>query len=292
MDFNNAAELLKLTEENNCRISDIMLEREISEGGLTKEQAIDKMAEAWRIMQEAATAPAKHPVKSMGGLIGGESKKLTDHLDKSLAGSLISKAMIYAVGVMEVNASMGVIVAAPTAGSSGIVPGVLLAMKDEYHFSDEGIIAAMFNASAIGYIAMRNATVAGAEGGCQAEVGVATAMASSAAVELMGGTPSQCMEAASVCLMNLLGLVCDPVGGLVEYPCQNRNVAGVSIALTSAEMSLAGIRQLIPLDEMIQTMYNVGKRIPFELRETALGGCAVCQHAMAAFEAAKATKGE
>ena len=168
----------------------------------------------------------------------------------------------------------GLIVASPTAGSAGIVPGLMLAMQEHYQFSDEEIIRALFNASAIGYLAMRNATVAGAVGGCQAEVGVASAMAASAAVELMGGSPKECTFASSTVLMNMLGLVCDPVGGLVEYPCQNRNAAGVANAIIAAEMALAGIPQLIPLDEMIQTMFTVGKKLPAELRETAMGGCA------------------
>lgn len=174
------------------------------------------------------------------------------------------------MATLETNASMGLIVASPTAGSAGIVPGLMLAMQEHYQFSDEEIIQALFNASAIGYLAMRNATVAGAVGGCQAEVGVASAMAASAAVELMGGTPRKCTFAASTVLMNMLGLVCDPVGGLVEYPCQNRNAAGVANAIIAAEMALAGIPQLIPLDEMIQTMFTVGKKLPAELRETAM----------------------
>lgn len=191
------------------------------------------------------------------------------------------RAIAYAMGVLEVNASMGLIVAAPTAGSSGVVPGVLLALQKEYDISDERVIDALFNASAIGYLAMQNATVAGAVGGCQAEIGVASAMAASATVELMGGTPLQCTEAASTVLMNMLGLVCDPVGGLVEYPCQNRNASGASNALIAAEMSLAGIHQLIPLDEMMDIMYTVGKKLPPELRETALGGCALSPSACA-----------
>ena len=138
------------------------------------------------------------------------------------------------------------------------------------------------NASAIGYLAMRNATVSGAVGGCQAEVGVASAMAASAAVELMGGTPNQCREAASTALMNLLGLVCDPVGGLVEYPCQNRNAIGAAGALTAAELALCGVKQLIPLDEMLAAMYNVGRRLSPDFRETAMGGCAVTPSACAA----------
>ena len=169
---------------------------------------------------------------------------------------------------------MGLIVAAPTAGSSGVVPGVLLALQDEFNLSDEEITNALFNAGAVGYLAMRNATVAGAVGGCQAEVGVASAMAASAAVELMGGTPGQCLSAASTVLMNMLGLVCDPVGGLVECPCQSRNASGAANALTAAEMALSCIRQPIPFDEMLAAMYSVGKKLPYELRETALGGCA------------------
>ena len=212
----------------------------------------------------------------MGGLIGGEARKLNAHRmkGKDICGSVLGLGITYAMGVLEVNASMGLIVAAPTAGSSGIVPGLLLALQDEYHISDERLVDALFNAGAIGYLAMRNATVAGAVGGCQAEVGVASAMAASAAVELMGGTPEQSLGAASTVLMNMLGLVCDPVSGLVEYPCQNRNAAGVANALIAAEMALSGIKQLIPLDEMIAAMYSVGKRMPAELRETALGGCA------------------
>lgn len=212
----------------------------------------------------------------MGGLIGGEARRLCEFHDlgKSLCGDVLGKGITYAMATLETNASMGLIVASPTAGSAGIVPGMMLALQEVYGFSDKKIRQTLFNAGAIGYLAMRNATVAGAVGGCQAEVGIASAMAASAAVELLGGTPLQCTYAASTVLMNMLGLVCDPVGGLVEYPCQNRNAAGVSNALIAAEMSLAGITQFIPLDEMIDTMYTVGKKLPAELRETALGGCA------------------
>ena len=153
-------------------------------------------------------------------------------------------------------------------------PGVILALKDEYRISDDRLMDALFNAGAIGYLAMRNATVAGAVGGCQPEVGVAAAMAASAATELMGGEPEQCLSAASSVLMNMLGLVCDPIGGLVECPCQGRNAAGAAIAIAAAEMALSGIRQIIPFDEMLAAMYSVGKKMPSELRETALGGCA------------------
>lgn len=276
MDFKNANELLALCEEKNLPISEVMRIREIELGETTAEIVHKKMARVLEIMKEAAFSPIKQPVKSMGGLIGGEARKLNLHAQekKGICGDLLQKAITYAMATLETNASMGLIVASPTAGSAGIVPGLMLAMQEHYQFSDEEIIQALFNASAIGYLAMRNATVAGAVGGCQAEVGVASAMAASAAVELMGGTPRECTFAASTVLMNMLGLVCDPVGGLVEYPCQNRNAAGVANAIIAAEMALAGIPQLIPLDEMIQTMFTVGKKLPAELRETAMGGCA------------------
>lgn len=276
MDFKNAKEILALCQEKNLPISEVMRQREILLGETTAKIVDQRMDRVLEIMKDAAFSPIKNPVKSMGGLIGGESRKLYkfQFQGKSLCGNVLSKSITYAMATLETNASMGLIVASPTAGSAGIVPGLMLALQEVYEFSDEKIRQALFNAGAIGYLAMRNATVAGAVGGCQAEVGIASAMAASAAVELLGGTPLQCTYAASTVLMNMLGLVCDPVGGLVEYPCQNRNAAGVSNALIAAEMSLAGITQFIPLDEMIDTMYTVGKKLPAELRETALGGCA------------------
>lgn len=277
MDFKNAKELLKVCGENQLKISEVMRRRECELAETTSDTIQYRMRRVLEIMKESAAAPIKSPGKSMGGLIGGEAKKLSLHhsAGKDICGTVLGKGIAYAMAVLEVNASMGLIVAAPTAGSSGIVPGLLLSLQQEYHVSDERIIDALFNAGAIGYLAMRNATVAGAVGGCQAEVGVASAMAASAAVELMGGTPQQCLDSASTVLMNMLGLVCDPVGGLVEYPCQNRNAAGVANALIAAEMALSGIPQLIPFDEMLSTMYSVGKKLPAELRETALGGCAI-----------------
>ena len=276
MDFKNAKELLALCQEKNLPISEVMRQREIILGETTARIVDQRMDRVLEIMKDAAFSPIKDPVISMGGLIGGEARKLCEFHDlgKSLCGNVLGKGITYAMATLETNASMGLIVASPTAGSAGIVPGMMLALQEVYGFSDKKIRQALFNAGAIGYLAMRNATVAGAVGGCQAEVGIASAMAASAAVELLGGTPLQCTYAASTVLMNMLGLVCDPVGGLVEYPCQNRNAAGVSNALIAAEMSLAGITQFIPLDAMIDAMYTVGKKLPAELRETALGGCA------------------
>ena len=276
MDFKSASELLELCKTEQLPISEIMRRRECDLAETTADLVDHRMGKALEIMRASATDPIKSPNKSMGGLIGGEAKKLATHhiKGKSLCGDVLQKAMAYSMAVLEVNASMGLIVAAPTAGSAGVVPGLLLALQDCYKISDERLIDALLNAGAIGYLAMRNATVAGAVGGCQAEVGVASAMAASAAVELMGGEPEQCLYAASTVLQNMLGLVCDPVGGLVEYPCQNRNAAGVANALIAAEMALSGVIQLIPFDEMLDTMYNVGRHLPVELRETALGGCA------------------
>lgn len=274
--FRNGKELLSQCEDHNCSISDIMLCRESEETERTETHLSDQMRRTWEIMKSSAFDPVKSPKKSIGGLIGGEARLLSLHRTegKSVCGDTLSRAVTYAMAVLENSASMGLIVAAPTAGSSGIVPGVMLALQESYSLSDEQIVRALFNAGAIGYLAMRNATVAGAVGGCQAEVGVAASMAASAAVELMGGTPRQCLYAASTVLMNMLGLVCDPVGGLVECPCQGRNAAGAANALTAAELALSGIRQLIPFDEMLDAMYTAGKRLPSEYRETAKGGCA------------------
>lgn len=283
MDFKKAAELLSLCKEYDKPISQIMMDRECEMTEKPLDEIRSRMAVSLQIMKDATKEAINQPSQSMGGLIGGESRKLSDlqSSGKNIAGNLISKAIAYSMGVLEVNASMGLIVAAPTAGSSGVIPGVLLALQEEYDFTDDQIIDALFTCSAIGYLAMLNATVAGAVGGCQAEIGVAAAMAAAAVVELMGGTPEQCTDGASTVLMNMLGLVCDPVGGLVEYPCQNRNASGASNAIVAAEISLAGIHQLIPLDEMMDIMYTVGKKLPAELRETALGGCALSPSACA-----------
>ena len=279
MDFKNAKMLLDICSKENLPISQVMIRRELSITEDSLDIILQKMSRVLEIMRDAVHKPLTTPVRSMGGLIGGEAARLKVRRDNrtSICGGVLGKAMMYSMAVLEVNASMGLIVAAPTAGSSGIVPGVLLALQEEFHKSDEEMILALFTASAIGYLAMRNATVAGAVGGCQAEVGVASSMAAAAATELMGGTPKQCLNAASTAISNLLGLVCDPIAGLVESPCQNRNVIGAANALTCAEMALSGIPQLIPFDEMLDTMMSVGRGLPAELRETALGGCAATE---------------
>lgn len=274
MDFRNGKELLELCQSQNLPISEIMRQRELTCGTLSAVEIHTRLEKILSIMKNAVHTPLLEPVPSMGGLIGGEAKKMNDfrQTDKNLCGSYVSKAITYSMAVLEVNASMGLIVAAPTAGSAGVLPGVLLALQEEHQLSDEEIYHAIVNASAIGYIMMRNASVSGAEAGCQAEVGAASAMAASAVVELMGGTPEMSLHAASLAISNLLGMVCDPIAGLVEAPCQSRNSIGAANAITSAQMALAGVTHPIPFDEMVEAMYRVGKSIPFELRETAMGG--------------------
>ena len=274
--FKSGKELLEMCNEYNMSIHEVCLEREVELSGLSKEEIRSKMQHSLNIMKSATEKAVEEDIKSVGGLIGGEAKKLTifRNNSKSVCGPLMNKALVAAMGTMEVNASMGLIVAAPTAGSCGILPGAVVTIGKEYDMTDDQMLDALFAASAIGAIITRNATVAGAEGGCQAETGAAAAMAAAGVVEMMGGTPEQAIHAASHCLQNVMGLVCDPIAGLVEAPCQGRNAIGVANALISAELCLAGILNIIPFDETVEAMYKVGKNLPPELRETALGGVA------------------
>lgn len=276
MDFYNGENLITKCKEKNLPISSIMELREITTGNMPKEMVEEKLNTALSIMKKSTKRPISSPGKSIGGLIGGEAKKVAEHGKSTdcVCGSMLSKAISYSMAVLEVNASMGLIVAAPTAGSAGVVPGVLLALAEEHKLDDTTLQKGLLTASAIGYLLMRNASVAGAEAGCQAEVGAASAMAAAAVVEMMGGTPEMCLDAATFALSNLLGLVCDPIAGLVESPCQSRNAIGVANAITSAELVLSGIKHHIPFDEMAEAMLRVGRSLPFELRETAMGGCA------------------
>ena len=275
-DFKSAEELLDLCSEKSLPISEVMIRREMQLGETRREAILNRIDASLRIMNTSVDRAISDPVRSMGGLIGGETKKL-DVLDESkkICGPIIHGAITNALAVSETNASMGVIVAAPTAGSSGVLPAVLISMYEHGNIDMDTLRRGLINASAIGYILTRNGSVAGAEAGCQAEVGSASAMAASALVEMLGGTPEQCCEAASVALSNLLGLVCDPVRGLVEVPCQTRNAIGAVGAYTAAELALADAGLNIPLDEMVRITYDVGKALPESLRETAKGGCAV-----------------
>jgi L-serine dehydratase len=260
-----------------------MIRRETTIQGISEEALLADMAGSEEVMKRGALRAVREPKKSMGGLIGGEAAKIASRREKArpVCGMVLSRAASYAMGVMEVNASMGLIVAAPTAGSSGVIPGVFLAVQEEFGLDDSAMIPPLFNAAAVGYLITRNATVSGAQGGCQAEVGAASAMAASAIAELMGAGPEACLAAASSALANMLGLVCDPIAGLVEVPCQKRNALGAANALVSAELALSGVGELIPFDEMTDTLFQVGQRIPVELKETALGGVAASPAARA-----------
>lgn len=275
MDFISGAALLDICKSQNISISRAMIQRETELFGKSEDEVIKRMSDSLGVMRESVEAAKMGKRDLLGGYIGGESEAYLNRIKKhGAAGGMISLAAAYAMGVLEVNASMGRIVAAPTAGSSGVLPGVLMAAKETYDFSDEELTMALFNAGAVGYLISRNATVAGAEGGCQAEVGAASAMAASALCELFGGSPERCLAAAGDAISNILGLVCDPIGGLVEAPCQKRNAMGVANAVVSAEIAAATTRTLVPFDEVVQIMKNVGNSIPYQLRETALGGLA------------------
>lgn len=276
MDFINAAELLELCKKRRKTISEVMLAREAEKFETTPEEARARMLKTLNVMRESVARSQTEDMKLLGGYIGGESKDMLKRIkEKGAMSGLISRASAYAMGVLEWNASMGRIVAAPTAGSSGVLPGILVAMEEVYGFDDDALVNALFNAGAVGYIIGRNATLSGAEGGCQAEVGAASAMAASMICELFGGTPDVCLAAAGDAIGNILGLVCDPIGGLVESPCQKRNAMGVANAIVAAEIALATDgRTLVPFDEVVAVMYNVGRSIPYQLRETALGGLA------------------
>ncbi|MFV0380701.1 MAG: L-serine ammonia-lyase, iron-sulfur-dependent, subunit alpha [Breznakia sp.] len=276
MNFVNAKELAALCEMEESLISRVMMKREMEVFETSETEIRLKLQTSLTIMRDGTKAGLENDLKSLGGLIGGEAKKLQAYSESkhNVCGDIMAKAMCYALSISEVNASMGLIVAAPTAGAAGVLPGALMALEDAYQFSEDQLIDALINASAIGYLLTRNACVSGAQGGCQAEVGSAAAMTASAIVELMGGSVKQSMSAAAIALMNLMGLVCDPVGGLVEIPCQMRNVVGTSTALTSAQVALSGISSKIHLDDVIEAMYRVGNALPKELKETALGGVA------------------
>lgn len=285
LDFPDGAALLSYCEAEEVSISEAMLRREAAylvSCGLPADASGRYLGEVLEVMRASATGPLAKAQPSMGGLIGGEAAKLSAlETGSSLCDPLLARACTYAAAVLETNASMGRIVAAPTAGSSGVLPAMLFACQEMRGFSDVELERALANAAAVGYLIARNATVSGAEGGCQAEVGAASAMAASAAVELMGGTPAQCLNAAANALAGLLGLVCDPIAGLVEAPCQKRNATGVANALVSAQMALASIGNVVNFDETVAAMYAVGRSLPFELRESALGGLAAAPSAKA-----------
>jgi L-serine dehydratase len=241
---------------------------------LGSQEAADKeMEKVLATMKEETHDTIEHPVRSLGGFLFGQAAEVAAS-SSALLGSALTKATAYAMAVLERSSAMGVIVAAPTAGASGVVPGAVLAAAEELGSSEQDMASALWTSAAIGALIAEDAGVAGAEGGCQAEVGTASAMAAGALAELLGGTPEEALAAASIAIGNLLGLVCDPVQGLVEYPCQLRNAIGVASAMSAAQLAHAGIRPPLPFDEVVDAMAKVGHALPAELRETALGGLA------------------
>lgn len=230
-------------------------------------------------MKEAVDSGIKDASTAPSGISGGDAVKMYDyvHQGKSLSGNYVSNAMSFSLATSESNARMGVIVATPTAGAAGILPGVLFSLHKNDGTPYKDLVMGLFTASMLGFVIANRSFISGAAGGCQAEVGSATAMAAGTIVELKGGTPQQAVNATAIAMKSLLGLVCDPVAGLVEVPCIKRNVIGTSIAFSAADMSLAGIESRIPCDEVIEAMYRVGKDMPRTLRETALGGLATTE---------------
>jgi len=237
---------------------------------------IQRMHDRLTVMRESAKAGLSPTLRSVSGMVGGQAAKMAVPEEINRFG-LLGKAGAYAMSIAEYNACMGKIVAAPTAGSCGILPGALLAAQEQDGFTDDELVMALFTAAGVGRIIALQATISGAEGGCQAECGAAAGMAAAALVELYGGTPEMAGHACALALMNMLGLVCDPVHGLVEVPCVYRNVGGVSQAISAAQMALCGVCSPIPCDEVILAMKDVGDAMPPALRETGEGGCAACK---------------
>jgi L-serine dehydratase len=275
--YNNAKELLKECLEKNLPISEVVIIDEIESTATTREEVISKMHIVLDVMKKSINdIEAK---ETMGGIIGGEAKKLDKYIKdkKTICGDSINRAMIRALTAAQHNASMGRICAAPTAGSSGIIPASIVTGAEQLGCDDDMIIMGLLTASGIGKIITQNATVSGAEGGCQAECGSAAAMAAAGLVEMAGGTPQMSFMAAAIALKNVMGLICDPIAGLVESPCSKRNSSGAVNAMTSAELALAGITSVVDFDEAVEAMYNVGIMMHPNFKETALGGIAITE---------------
>lgn len=249
------------------------LARECDETGDPAGDVRARMASSLAVMREAVARGMAGDARSRSGLVGGDAARIAGSTSP-LVGGLFASAIAGALATAEVNAAMGRIVAAPTGGASGVVPGVVLAVAEHLGADDDAVIDALFASAAIGAVIAARATLSGAAGGCQAEIGSASAMAAAASVQLAGGSPEASGHAASFALQGQLGLVCDPVGGLVEVPCVARNATGAAVALAAAELALAGATFPIPFDEVVDAAGHVGHELPMSLRETALGGMA------------------
>ena len=276
MYFSSLADLAQEAMDKKTAISDIVLEREAFESGRSAAEIVKQMEISWDVMVKAMEKGLTEDIRSKSGLTGGDGKKLrpAGKENKFAAGIQMIDAVARAIAVAEINAAMGKIVAAPTAGSCGILPAVLYSIALNNKKEKEKIVKALFTAAGVGAVIEAKAFISGAAGGCQAEVGSAAAMAAVAGVELIGGTPYEGINAGAIALKNMLGLVCDPVAGLVEVPCIKRNAIGTANALVAIDMALAGIESVIPLDDVILAMREVGLSIPISLKETAQGGLA------------------
>lgn len=275
--YRNIKELIEQARDKSEPVWKIIPDKEIKLTECSKEQIYEKLNMRYDVMYKSTHKALNEPQDITGDLISGNAKRQYDYSEQqdTLGGFLINHIMALALSASEVNASMGRICAAPTAGSCGILPAVLIGVSEHYHLSKEETLNGLLTASGIGTVVMNNATVSGAEGGCQAECGVAAAMASAAVVQMLNGTPDMIGDVISLTLMNCMGLICDPVAGLVQLPCAQRNASQAVNAITSADMVLGGMKIPIPADEVIDAMYKVGRQLPVELKETALGGVAV-----------------
>lgn len=279
MDYGTIKELIELA--GNGKISDVVLACQADEDRTDKQSLIDYMRECLHVMEQSVEVGMQPDLRSNSGMVGGQAYRLLQAVKagQTLGDEFLGTMEARALAVAECNACMGKIVASPTAGSCGILPGALLTARDKFGYTEDELIAALFTAAGFGKVIAQRASISGAEGGCQAECGSAAAMAAAALVELRGGSAEACGHAAAFALMNMMGLVCDPLEGLVEIPCVYRNVAGVANATTAADMALAGIKLILPVDEVIDAMGAVGRALPESLRETGKGGCAACRRA-------------
>lgn len=275
--FDSIRETIDYAVENKMSFADIMIQEEMELSGKTRDEVRETMKQNLDVMRDAVIKGSTgEGVKSVTGYTGQDAIKLAKYNENNhaLSGHEMVEAVKGAVATNEVNAAMGIICATPTAGSSGTIPGVLFKLEKTHDLTEEQMIDFLFVSSLFGRVVANNASVAGATGGCQAEVGSASAMAAAAAVSIFGGEPEASGHAMALAISNLLGLVCDPVAGLVEIPCVMRNAIGSGNALISADLALAGVESRIPVDEVIEAMDKVGRGLPAELRETGLGGLA------------------
>lgn len=276
LNYDSVQQLVDNAVKAGKNISDIVLEDQALQLGKPAEELFKDMQHNLQVMNDAIVNGTKSTIKSPSGLSGGAALKMKQTVDegKSLGGKVLGGILAKALAIAEVNACMGRIVAAPTAGSCGIIPAVLITLKEEKNIPDTKVVMGLFTAAGIGMVIARKASISGAEGGCQAECGSASAMAAAAVVEMAGGTPQMAAHACAIALKSILGLVCDPVAGLVEVPCIKRNASGAANALVSAELALAGIESIIPADEVIEAMKSIGDSMSPALKETADGGLA------------------